>query len=168
MLKPDLLYTRVTEITPESLRRLEIRALLLDVDNTLALHGNPEPFLGTQAWAAKMVQAGFSILILSNNTETRVAPFAAQYGLPFLSRACKPLPAGFLQAAKKLGIPSRQCAVVGDQVFTDLLGAKLSGMRAVLLEPIEKETGGLLSWKRRFERPFRKKYSTERSRDSND
>ena len=162
MLKPDLLYSRITELTPEALRKLGVRALLLDVDNTLALHGKPEPLPGTQDWAARMTEAGFALLILSNNTDARVAPFAAKYGLPFLSGAAKPLPGGFRRAAKILKTPRRECAVVGDQIFTDLLGARLSGMRAVLLEPVELESGKLLQWKRRREKRLRKRYQALR------
>lgn len=62
-----------------------------------------------------------------------------------------------------LDVSPRACAVIGDQLFTDILGAKLSGMRSVLLEPIQEEEAGLLALKRRLERPYRKKYMKNRS-----
>lgn len=61
MLKPDLFYQRVTQITPSALRVMQIRALLLDVDNTLARHGVPEPSPGTLEWAALMIESGFRL-----------------------------------------------------------------------------------------------------------
>ena len=105
-LYPTKALHRVTEITPELLEAMGVRGLLLDVDDTLSSHGSQTPWPGAVEWAAEMTQKGFRLLILSNNTGKRVAPFAEQFGLPWLSRAAKPLPVGYLRGARRLGASS--------------------------------------------------------------
>jgi HAD superfamily phosphatase (TIGR01668 family) len=82
-----------------------------------------------------------------------VRPFAESIGLPFQARAAKPLPHGYRAAAVSMGLAPRQCVAVGDQIFTDILGANLAGVPSVLLEPIEPEVEQkFIVFKRRFER----------------
>lgn len=157
MLRATESLGRITEVTEPLLRRHGIRALLIDVDNTLALHGERAPFKGTVEWAHRMEAAGYRLMLLSNNFEKRVAPFAAQYGLPYLPFSCKPFPSCFFAAARRLGVRKSECAVIGDQIFTDIIGANLAGMKSILLEPIGEEKGRLLRFKRRLERPLRKR-----------
>lgn len=145
------------DITPELLREWHCKAILLDVDNTLSHHGSQTPFDGSVQWVRKMEAAGFSLIIVSNNTKERIAPFAKQFALPFLWRACKPLPIGYLKAAKQLGVRCKEAVIVGDQVFTDIIGANVIGMRSILLEPAEKEHGWSFRVRRRLEIPVRKK-----------
>lgn len=154
---PTVALHRVTDITPDLLHELAAEALLLDVDNTLALHGSQTPFPGTVEWTRKIRQAGFKIMILSNNFSGRVKPFAAQYGLPYLSMAMKPLPAGYLHAADRLQIRREKVVVVGDQIFTDILGANLSKMKSILLVPAEEEDSISFRVRRRLEQPIRRK-----------
>lgn len=154
-LYPTKALHRVTEITPELLEAMGVRGLLLDVDDTLSSHGSQTPWPGAVEWAAEMTQKGFRLLILSNNTGKRVAPFAAQFGLPWLSRAAKPLPVGYLRGARRLGLPLCQCAAVGDQVFTDILGAGLCGMQSILLDPID-DNPERFPRRRRWEQPIRR------------
>ena len=104
-LRPALCCRRITDLTAEQLRtcsRLPVRLLLLDVDNTLSRHGEKEPAPGVEAWVRRMEQAGFLLLILSNNTKKRVAPFAAKLGIPFMSRCAKPLPLCYLLACRRI------------------------------------------------------------------
>lgn len=150
-----------TEITPEMLRALGAEAVLLDVDNTLTTHNAPQPWPGVVEWTHKLQEAGFSVIIVSNNTRRRVQAFAAGFGLPFCSRALKPLPVGYVRAARLAGVPCRRCVVVGDQIFTDIVGANLVGMSSVLLTPLQEETGWSFKVRRRLEKPFRKKLSDQ-------
>ena len=124
-LYPTKALHRVTEITPELLEAMGVRGLLLDVDDTLSSHGSQTPWPGAVEWAAEMTQKGFRLLILSNNTGKRVAPFAEQFGLPWLSRAAKPLPVGYLRGARRLGLPLRQCAAVGGSGVHGYSGSRL-------------------------------------------
>ena len=141
LLRPTALQQRVTDLSPELLRRMGVSAILLDVDNTIASYTSHQPIPGAMEWAKAMGEAGFRLIIVSNNFKKRVGPFAARFGLDFISFACKPFPYGYLKARRRLGLRCRDCAIVGDQVFTDIVGANLCGMKSVLLTPIEPEEG---------------------------
>ena len=88
-----------------------------------------------------------------------MAPFAAQFNLPFVSFACKPFPLGYLRAKKMAGTPRRECLVVGDQIFTDILGANLCGMRSVLLDPLSPDPSATVRFKRSLEGFLRPHYT---------
>ena len=156
LFRPTVSVERVTDITPELVRAMGADTLLLDVDNTLAAHGSPEPFPGSVAWTHNMRDAGIQIIIVSNNYAHRVAPFAQQYDLPFLCRAFKPLPSGYHRAASIMRAKHRTTVVVGDQVFTDVLGANLSGMKSILLMPVTPEASLSFRVRRRLEKPVRR------------
>ena len=156
---PTAGINHVVEISPAFLKQWGIQGVLLDVDNTLTRHGDPTPYPGTQAWVSSLQEAGLRVMIDANNTHERVAPFAEKYGLPFCSMALKPLPWGYRRAAKQLGVSPKKCVVIGDQIFTDIIGANLLGMKSILLSPIEEEKSFSFRVRRRLERPFRKKLS---------
>jgi HAD superfamily phosphatase (TIGR01668 family) len=149
---------RVSDITPEVLNGLGVRALLLDVDNTLTTHNNPVPDSDALKWLAEMKKAGILVCLASNNRVRRVRPFAEGLGAGYVANACKPLPVGFFRAARRLDLPAKSFAVVGDQIFTDILGGNLFGARTILLEPIEFETGPFFKLKRMLEKGILKKY----------
>ena len=136
---------------------MDANSVLLDVDNTLALHGSQVPFPGTVEWARRLRGAGIRIVILSNNFRERVGPFAAQYGLPFLSLSLKPLPAAYRRAVRALGAARREAVVVGDQIFTDVVGANLAGIKSILLVPAGRETSWSFRVRRALEEPIRRK-----------
>ena len=157
---PTLAVERVTDITPDLIRSIKVKAIILDVDNTLALDGAPEPFAGTVEWAREMVAHGLKLIIMSNNYSERVEPFAAQYGLPFITLACKPFPLAYFRAARRLGVKHSETVVVGDQIFTDVVGSNLSWMKSILLTPIRTEHSLSFRIRRSCERPLR--YITKR------
>lgn len=165
---PTLYRRRITDVMAEDLHRLGVKALLLDVDNTLTTHDAPDLTDGVKAWLTDMQAAGFSLIIVSNNRAERVAPFADKIGLPYYAHARKPLPFGFRGAAQQTGANCKQCVVIGDQIFTDMLGANLAGMRSVLLEPIQMETKQkFIVFKRKIEKPMLngRRQRTRRERD---
>lgn len=150
---PTIYRRRITDLTVADLRALGVQGVLLDIDNTLTTHDNPALDAGVAAWLDMMRQAGFSLTVVSNNCDERVRPFAEVIGLAYQARAAKPLPRGYRAAAQAMGLSPRQCVAVGDQIFTDILGANLAGMKSVLLEPIELEVEQkFIVFKRRFER----------------
>lgn len=154
---PTIATKSILDISPELLREMGVTAILLDVDNTLSHHGSQTPFEGSIEWVRTMEQAGFRCIIVSNNTQARITPFARQYGLPFIWRACKPLPIGYWKACKKLGVKPKQAVIVGDQVYTDIVGANAIGMPSILLEPAELEHGWSFRVRRRLEVSVRKR-----------
>lgn len=152
LLFPTLYRRRITDVTAEDLERLGAVGLLLDVDNTLTTHDSPEIAEGVRAWLNRRREDGLRLIVVSNNEPERVAPFAAALSLPFQARAAKPLARGYRAAARQLGLPLNRCAVIGDQLFTDILGANLAGISSVLLEPILPETEQkFIVFKRRLE-----------------
>ena len=144
----------VLQIQPGLLRQYGIRGLMLDLDNTLTTHDNPAPAEGVLSWIGLMRQAGIAMMIVSNNRPHRVQPFAAALGLPFVAEGAKPLPRGFRLAQKRMQLPFSHLAVVGDQIFTDILGANLCGVKSIYVRPIQYENKGFLRVKRWLERPF--------------
>lgn len=154
LFKADFAFWRVTEITPEFLIKNNIRGLLLDLDNTLTTHDNPVPGEGVTEWLDGMRSAGIKMVIVSNNHPPRVKPFADMLGLDFVCEGKKPLSSGFNRAQKIMDIPFSQLAVVGDQIFTDMLGANLKRVRGIFVYPIEHEKTKFFKLKRWAEKPF--------------
>lgn len=166
---PTLLKPHITAITPEELRALGVKGLLLDVDNTLATHGSQVLDPAIQAWLERMQAEGFALTIVSNALPSRVRPFAERVGLPFSAFSCKPSPFGFWRAARRLGLPRKQCVAIGDQTFTDVLGANLCGIPSIQLLPIQLETGKpTLAVKRRLEKRILACYRRKKGYTSDD
>ena len=151
-LTPDIRLEGILSLTPAQLQVRGIRAIVLDVDNTLATHNHPDPATFVKEWLQTMREAGFQLIILSNNSAERVSPFAERLGLPFESRGLKPLTRGFKRICRRFGVRPEAVAVVGDQLFTDILGGNLAGMLTVLVRPIEAERGPFFRFKRTLER----------------
>ena len=123
----------------------------------MLFRSSPVPLVGTVEWAHAMRQAGLAVVIVSNNFKDRVAPFAEKYDLPFLCVAMKPLPFAYWRAARFLGVSRSQAVAVGDQVFTDVMGANVAGVKSILLRPSDPETSVSFRVRRRLEEPIRRK-----------
>lgn len=162
LLYPTIVLRRVSEITPGLLRRHGVQALILDADNTLTTHNNPEPAKDVLRWLDAMRRAGIKLVIVSNNSDQRVRPFASQLGLDYTARALKPLTVGFRRTAARLGLPPWRIAVVGDQIFTDILGGNLFGAVSILVKPIQSEDGPFFRFKRRQELRVLRSYRQRR------
>lgn len=155
MFRIDIALQSILDLTPEILKENEIRGLLLDLDNTLTTHDNPRPADGVLDWIALMKETGIKMVIVSNNHYDRVKPFAEMLGLEFVCEGKKPLSDGFNRAQKLMNIPFKNLAVVGDQIYTDVLGANLKrDVKCVYVFPIEHEKKGFLAFKRKIEGPF--------------
>lgn len=157
LFRPTAALKSVLELTPEILGKMGVEALILDLDNTLTTHNNPHPAKGVPEWLDEMRNAGIKLLIVSNNHAPRVEPFAKALKLDFVPEGAKPLPKGYNIAVKKFGLPKEMVCAVGDQIFTDILGANLAGIKSVFVYPIEFESGFFFKIKRFFEKPFRPK-----------
>ena len=155
MFRIDIALQSILDLTPEILKENEIQGLLLDLDNTLTTHDNPRPADGVLDWIALMKETGIKMVIVSNNHYERVKPFAEMLGLEFVCEGKKPLSDGFNRAQKLMNIPFKNLAVVGDQIYTDVLGANLKrDVKCVYVFPIEHEKKGFLTFKRKIEGPF--------------
>ena len=154
LFKPTYVFDKVGDVTPKFLKSKGIKALLLDLDNTLTTHNNPIPPQSSLDWLESMKRAGIRLMIVSNNDAERVTPFAEQLKLDFEPSAAKPLTFGYSRALKRLGLKKSEAAAIGDQIFTDILGSNLKGIRSIFVFPIEPETSLPFRFKRACERPF--------------
>ena len=157
LLKPKIKLEKVTDITIEILNKYGIKALILDVDNTLSTHHGQVLTDGLPEWLDLMRQNGIKMTVLSNSNSKRLTPFAEKIGLDFISLGLKPLPFGYLRALKRLCTTKKETAIVGDQLFTDTLGGNFVGVQTILLTPIKPETSLRFRSKRRVERFVMKK-----------
>ena len=159
LLKPDVKFHGITDITVEALEKFGIKALLLDVDNTMSTHHGTVLTDGLCEWIAAMQQSGIKLMVLSNSKRRRIEPFANRIGLPFISLGCKPLPTGYLRGVKAIGEKRKNTAIVGDQIFTDVLGGNIVGVKTVLLTPINLEDGWSFKLRRKLEKKVYKRYN---------
>lgn len=116
-----------------------VTSLLVDLDDTLIPSTSDEPAVGAFEWLAGLKAAGLAVAILSNGRRERVAQFAKQAEVPALAMAGKPFASAFNRARALLGSPeAATMAMVGDQLFTDIVGARRAGMVSILIRPLTK------------------------------
>ena len=160
LFRPDAYFSKITQIPFSLFLERGVRLILLDVDNTLTTHDNPVPAEGVVDWLERGKKAGLSFSILSNNRYDRVKPFADSLSLPFVSKAAKPLSKGVREALFRFQVTKKETAIIGDQLFTDMLCGHFSGIFSVLVVPYQLETRGFLKVKRVWERPFLRWYQS--------
>jgi HAD superfamily phosphatase (TIGR01668 family) len=151
MFKPNVKLDKITDITISVLQKYNINSLILDVDNTLSTHHGQVLTDGLEDWLDLMCQNGIKMTVLSNSKAPRLEPFAKKIGLDYISLGLKPLPFGFWRALKRLGSKRKNTAIVGDQIFTDIVGGNCVGLKTVLLTPIQLETSLRFRIKRKIE-----------------
>jgi HAD superfamily phosphatase (TIGR01668 family) len=130
-------YTRgINAIDPVALRARGIRGAIVDLDNTLVGFRGREPLEEDALWVARAREAGVKVAVLTNNGTPWASEVALALDVPCIPRARKPLPFGFRRALHVLELPAAEVVVIGDQLFTDVLGAKLAGLEAILVDPL--------------------------------
>ena len=134
---PRGVYPSVTEIQPKQLARRGIKLVLADLDNTLVPYKVPEPTPEIVAWKQELEGEGIQLFLLSNSRKPgRAQHFAQTLGIPFQGHSGKPKRSGYLRAMERMGCTPEQTVMVGDQIFTDTLGANRSGVVPLLVRPI--------------------------------
>ena len=151
LFKPDIWIKNVLRIDEDFLKKHGIDALILDLDNTLSMHGDPAAEEGIPEWLDSMRAIGLKMVVVSNNTNRRVAPLARKLGLPFIANGAKPLTIGITRALRYLGTERKRTAVVGDQIFTDVMGGNLARTITILVEPFHMEKNVFFKIKRAAE-----------------
>ena len=136
---PDAYAPGIAQISLDQLSEAGVEGIIVDLDNTLVAYRQSALAPEVVTWVAEALRRGFRVALVSNNFEERVAAVGSLLGVPTVSSALKPLPTGFLRALRLLGTSRRQTVVVGDQLLTDVVGAKLVGLRAILTEPISEQ-----------------------------
>lgn len=162
--KPTWMLKAVYQLTPEKLREYGIKAVLVDLDNTLIAWNNPDGTPELQAWIEEMKEADIPVMVVSNNKAERVQRAVQHLDLPYVARALKPFQKGFKEAQKKLGLKPSELLMVGDQLMTDIRGANRAGIRNALVQPIV-ETD---AWNTRLNRALERKIMKQLKKKHND
>ena len=137
LLRPTLCAESVPEIDIAELKRLGVQALLLDLDNTLVLWRGWDIPAAVLDWVKEALAQGMKVCIVSNTRNPkRVQQLAEELGISYVRRGMKPRRGGFRDALKLLGVERAESAVVGDQIFTDVLGGNRLGVLTVLVSPM--------------------------------
>ena len=153
-IRPDMVCRDVWSIDIDALGRMGVRALVFDLDNTLTLWNQYDVSKNTMQWIDDCRARGIKMCICSNNHAPRIQPVAGALGLDFIAEAGKPKPHAYLSACERLGARPVETAAVGDQLMTDVIGAKRAGLRAVLVNPIGRREFLGTYFNRMAERPL--------------
>ena len=164
-LYPRELLNKVEEITIEFIQRNKLKALILDVDNTL-IDYNKNLSDEKIKWAKNLKGQGVKLYILSNsNKKEKVEKVANALGVPYILFAKKPAKKGFIKIQKELGLNPQQIGVVGDQIFTDIIGRNRCQMFTILVEPVDKKDILITAWKRPIEEKIKQKYKKTKEKN---
>ncbi|HLN46750.1 MAG TPA: YqeG family HAD IIIA-type phosphatase [Magnetospirillaceae bacterium] len=136
LLTPDAMAERVEDITVEMLQGMGVHGVALDLDNTIVPWHTADLTPTVSAWVGRLLAGGLRVCLVTNNYAGHAADVARGLGVPIVAGALKPVPIAFRRALAALHVPAANGAVIGDQLFTDVLGGKLLGMRAILVKPI--------------------------------
>jgi HAD superfamily phosphatase (TIGR01668 family) len=150
MILPHAYLSSALLLDPESLKQHGIEGLLLDIDGTLKDFTAPSVPPAAVEWLARLREAGLRLCLYSNGRTARIAGIAAELGLPYVAEAMKPSPVGCRRGLAELGLPAERVAVVGDQIFADILAGRLARLFTVLVQP----TSRVEPWFTRLKRPF--------------
>lgn len=161
---PDLYLNSVIDINAMLLKKNKLEALILDVDNTL-IDYYKNLIDGAEDWCENLKSEGIKCIILSNsNKKEKVETVAKKLGIKYIMFAKKPLKSGFKRALEKLEMKPEQVAVVGDQIFTDVVGAKRMKMFSILVKQVGEKDIFITKVKRPIENAIIKKYLREKGK----
>ena len=135
-LLPSMIVRSVTQLTPEFLASKGIRLLMLDFDNTIVPYTTDTPTEEMAAWLESMKASSIQLCVVSNSKRDRVKIFCQKLGIPCITHAKKPFSKGIRECLEKFGIPAENCALAGDQIYTDTLGANGCGVQSILVKAI--------------------------------
>lgn len=154
---PTMWVKRIVDIKMDTLIKLGIHAVLVDLDDTICPASSDEVSQKTLDWVWNLKKQGVILAIVSNNCEERVERFSKQLNIPFLSKARKPLTFKVKGFINSLQINKNSTIVVGDQIFTDILLANILGLKSILVNPLSQSSDSVLRFKRYLERNIKSK-----------
>lgn len=158
LFSPDFIFDSIHTITPEFLIGRKIRAVVLDIDNTLVTYGEAEPDEEVCRWVSRLSDAGIGVAIASNNNKDRVRLFNRKLGVFTVHESKKPSRRSVFAVCGRFGAKPEEIAVIGDQIFTDVLCANRAGAAAILVKPIPYAENLFFKFKRALEKPFIRKF----------
>ena len=155
---PDYMFRTFDEITPAFLTSLGVKAILADIDNTLAPYEQPEPDQRIKGWIASLAEVGIGIAFVSNNDWERVNRFNATLGVPAYAKSGKPFKKNLVKAMNDLGGTLETTVMLGDQLLTDALAGHNLGVKCLIVPPIRDKKNAFFKFKRWLEKPVVKKF----------
>ncbi len=155
---PTEIFGDIYAITPAFLTESGVKALILDIDNTLVTYDDPKPTPSVAAWLSSMHEAKIKVAFVSNNHAPRVESFCEGMDCYFHANAAKPSRRYLKEAMAYMKVSPEETAAVGDQLFTDVWAAKRCGIRAYLVPPIKDKRTLFFKAKRLLEKPFLRLY----------
>jgi len=135
-LLPTLIAGAVTDIPVCLLHRRGIELLMLDFDNTIVPYTTDVPTPQVKEWLDSLRNSGLKVCVVSNSHNDRVPRFCRAYGLDCITHAKKPFSKGIRACLEKYALPGEKAALVGDQIYTDTLGANCAGVTSILVSAI--------------------------------
>jgi len=150
---PKIITEALTDITPELLRSRNIRLLMLDFDNTIVPYTTNTPTAEMERWLRDMAASDIPVCVVSNSKRDRVKIFCGRYGIPCITHAKKPFTKGIRECLARFGVPAANAALVGDQIYTDTLGANAAGVTSILVKAIDNHNFWLKA-RHVLEKPF--------------
>ena len=166
VLYPKEYLSSVKDIILELLNKYKLKGLISDVDNTLINLDRKMPE-GVSDWAKNLKNTGIKICILSNSNKIdKVGAVAKILNVPYIFFGKKPLKSGFLRAKDILKLDNENIAVVGDQIFTDIIGANRCNMFSILVKHIEEKDYLITRMKRPIEKLIIKNYEKNKRKRS--
>lgn len=159
ILKPDFHYRTINDISIEKIKLANIKYLLIDIDNTLVSWDTKLPTEEVISFLNTLYENDLKVCLLSNNNKERVESFAEILDIPYIYKAKKPLGFNFRNAIKTLEGIKEETAIIGDQIFTDILGSKNAGIRSILVDPIGQKEFLWTMIVRKIENLFRDRYN---------
>ncbi len=139
LLQPRLSVSSVFDVDLDDLVNRGYRGLIMDLDNTLVAWNHPEVPKTLKLWLKDVSHRNIEMCIVSNNLSQRVEEFSTKIGVSFIAKAAKPRRRAFRQAMRKMGTYAETTAVIGDQVFTDILGGNRLQLYTILVHPLATE-----------------------------
>ena len=162
---PDYMFASFSEVTPAFLQSIGVRALLIDIDNTLAPYEQADPDERIMTWFAELEKNGIQAALVSNNHAPRVErfgkPLFERFGIFAYPNSCKPFGGTLECAMEAMKVTPTETAMLGDQILTDCFAGKHIGLRAIIVPPIKDKTGLFFRFKRLLERPAIRKYAKQ-------
>ncbi len=138
---PSMIVRSITDLTPEMLLGRGIELLMLDFDNTIVPYTTNVPTPEMETWLRQMAGSSqIKLCVVSNSKKDRVKIFCKEYGIDCITHAKKPFSKGIFQCLEQFGMKAEQCALAGDQIYTDVLGARSAGLQAILVTAIDNHT----------------------------
>ena len=158
LLTPDYIFESFTDISPEFLHSLGVKALVIDVDNTLAPYEQELPDEKTIEWFCALSDNNIKAALISNNSPERIEKYNSLLALPAYPDAKKPSGKAILRAIGEMGVEPSHVAGLGDQLLTDALAVHRLDMISLIVPPIKDKKTPFFRFKRLLEKPFIKRY----------